>query len=71
MQVILEEKGFRAQETQSVQLNKWDEQSVLTLQDVCVQHDAHAPYSIQDVDLTVKGKKKSASLRPVVQENRH
>lgn len=58
MQVILEEKGFRAQETQSVQLDKWDEQSVLTLQDVCVQHDEHAPYSIQDVDLTVKGKKK-------------
>lgn len=71
MQVILEEKGFRAQETQSVQLNKWDEQSVLTLQDVCVQHDEHAPYSIQDVDLTVKGKKKSASLVPVVQGNRH
>ncbi|MFJ5672749.1 thiol reductant ABC exporter subunit CydD [Bacillus safensis] len=58
MQVILEEKGFRTQETQSVQLNKWDEQSVLTLQDICVQHDEHAPYSIQDVDLTVKGKKK-------------
>ncbi|WP_342493719.1 thiol reductant ABC exporter subunit CydD [Bacillus sp. FSL R5-0712] len=58
MQVILEEKGFRTQETQSVQLDKWDAQSVLTLQDVCVQHDEHAPYSIQDVDLTVKGKKK-------------
>lgn len=58
MQVILEEKGFRTQETQSVQLGKWDAQSVLTLQDVCVQHDEHAPYSIQDVDLTVKGKKK-------------
>lgn len=58
MQVILEEKGFRAQETQSVQLNEWNEQSALTLQDVSVQHDEHAPYSIQDVDLTVKGKKK-------------
>ncbi|WP_345820370.1 thiol reductant ABC exporter subunit CydD [Bacillus pumilus] len=58
MQVILEEKGFRAQETQSVQLDKWGEQSALTLQDVSVQHDEHAPYSIQDVDLTVKGKKK-------------
>lgn len=41
-----------------MQLNKWDEQSVLNLQDVCVQHDEHAPYSIQDVDLTVKGKKR-------------
>ncbi|MBU8637329.1 thiol reductant ABC exporter subunit CydD [Bacillus pumilus] len=58
MQVILEEKGFRTQETQSVQLNEWNEQSVLTLHDVSVQHDEHAPYSIQDVDLTVKGKKK-------------
>lgn len=58
MQVILEEKGFRMQETQSVQLNEWNEQSALTLQDVSVQHDEHAPYSIQDVDLTVKGKKK-------------
>ncbi|PRS34552.1 thiol reductant ABC exporter subunit CydD [Bacillus pumilus] len=58
MQVILEEKGFRAQETQSVQLNEWKEQSALILQDVSVQHDEHAPYSIQDVDLTVKGKKK-------------
>ncbi|MGG5180040.1 thiol reductant ABC exporter subunit CydD [Bacillus sp. MM09(2025)] len=58
MQVILEEKGFRTQETQSVQLNEWNEQSALTLQDVSVQHDEHAPYSIQDVDLTVKGKKK-------------
>ncbi|MBU8655458.1 thiol reductant ABC exporter subunit CydD [Bacillus pumilus] len=58
MQVILEEKGFRTQETQSVQLNEWNEQSELTLQDVSVQHDEHAPYSIQDVDLTVKGKKK-------------
>lgn len=58
MQVILEEKGFRTQETQSVQLNEWNEQSALTLQNVSVQHDEHAPYSIQDVDLTVKGKKK-------------
>ncbi|MGG1961461.1 thiol reductant ABC exporter subunit CydD [Bacillus pumilus] len=58
MQVILEEKGFRTQETQSVQLNEWNEQSALTLHDVSVQHDEHAPYSIQDVDLTVKGKKK-------------
>ncbi|MBQ4814892.1 thiol reductant ABC exporter subunit CydD [Bacillus pumilus] len=58
MQVILEEKGFRTQETQSVQLNEWNEQSALTLYDVSVQHDEHAPYSIQDVDLTVKGKKK-------------
>ncbi|WLP59493.1 thiol reductant ABC exporter subunit CydD [Bacillus pumilus] len=58
MQVILEEKGFRTQETQSVQLNEWNEQSALTLQDVSVQHDEHAPYSIQDVDFTVKGKKK-------------
>lgn len=58
MQVILEEKGFRAQKTQSVQLNKWNEQSALNLQDVSLQHDEHAPYSIQDVDLTVKGKKK-------------
>ncbi|MFE4487318.1 thiol reductant ABC exporter subunit CydD [Bacillus altitudinis] len=58
IQVILEEKGFREQETQSVQLNEWNEQSELTLQDVSVLHDEHAPYSIQDVDLTVKGKKK-------------
>ncbi|MGN7946397.1 thiol reductant ABC exporter subunit CydD [Bacillus sp. 22446] len=58
IQVILEEKGFRDQETQSVQLNEWNEQSELTLQDVSVLHDEHAPYSIQDVDLTVKGKKK-------------
>ncbi|WP_350308441.1 ATP-binding cassette domain-containing protein [Bacillus subtilis] len=58
MQVILEEKGFRTQETQSVQLNEWNEQSALTLHDVSVQHDEHAPYSIQDVDLTVKGMKK-------------
>ncbi|MER3123930.1 thiol reductant ABC exporter subunit CydD [Bacillus pumilus] len=58
MQVILEEKGFRVQDTQSVQLNEWNEQSVLTLQDICVLHDEHAPYSIQDVDFTVKGKKK-------------
>ncbi|KPN14054.1 ATP-binding protein [Bacillus australimaris] len=58
MQVILEEKGFRKQETQSVQLNEWDDQAVLTLQDVSVLHDEHAPYSIQDVDLTVTGKKK-------------
>lgn len=58
MQVILEERGFRAQETQSVQLNEWNEQSALTLQDVSVQHDEHAPYSIQDIDLAVKGKKK-------------
>lgn len=58
MQVILEEKGFRTQETQSVQLNEWNEQSALTLHDVSVQHDEHAPYSIRDVDLTVKGKKK-------------
>ncbi|WP_368930038.1 thiol reductant ABC exporter subunit CydD [Bacillus pumilus] len=58
MQVILEEKGFSTQETQSVQLNEWNEQSALTLHDVSVQHDEHAPYSIQDVDLTVKGKKK-------------
>lgn len=58
MQVILEEKGFRTQETQSVQLNEWNEQSALTLHDVSVQYDEHAPYSIQDVDLTVKGKKK-------------
>lgn len=58
IQVILEEKGFREQETQSVQLNEWNEQSELTLQDVSVLHDEHAPYSIQNVDLTVKGKKK-------------
>ncbi|MGS0904037.1 thiol reductant ABC exporter subunit CydD [Bacillus altitudinis] len=58
IQVILEEKGFREQETQTVQLNEWNEQSELTLQDVSVLHDEHAPYSIQDVDLTVKGKKK-------------
>lgn len=58
IQVILEEKGFREQETQSVQLNEWNEQSELILQDVSVLHDEHAPYSIQDVDLTVKGKKK-------------
>ncbi|MBD3858963.1 thiol reductant ABC exporter subunit CydD [Bacillus sp. 28A-2] len=58
IQVILDEKGFREQETQSVQLNEWNEQSELTLQDVSVLHDEHAPYSIQDVDLTVKGKKK-------------
>ncbi|WP_342495055.1 thiol reductant ABC exporter subunit CydD [Bacillus sp. FSL K6-0046] len=58
IQVILEEKGFREQETQSVQLNEWNEQSELTLQDVSVLHDEHAPYSIQDVDFTVKGKKK-------------
>ncbi|MFS3915344.1 thiol reductant ABC exporter subunit CydD [Bacillus australimaris] len=58
MQVILEEKGFRKQETQSVQLNEWNDQAVLTLQDVSVLHDEHAPYSIQDVDLTVTGKKK-------------
>ncbi|PRO42184.1 thiol reductant ABC exporter subunit CydD [Bacillus sp. LLTC93] len=58
IQVILEEKGFRSQETQSVQLKQWNEQAVLTLQDICVLHDEHAPYSIQDVDLTVKGKKK-------------
>ncbi|MDI6559292.1 thiol reductant ABC exporter subunit CydD [Bacillus altitudinis] len=58
IQVILEEKGFREQETQSVQLNEWNEQFELTLQDVSVLHDEHAPYSIQDVDLTVKGKKK-------------
>ena len=58
IQVILEEKGFREQETQSVQLNEWDDQAVLTLQDVSVLHDEHAPYSIQDVDLTVTGKKK-------------
>ncbi|MES1036706.1 thiol reductant ABC exporter subunit CydD [Bacillus pumilus] len=58
MQVILEEKGFRTQETRSVQLNEWNEKSALTLHDVSVQHDEHAPYSIQDVDLTVKGKKK-------------
>ncbi|KIL27727.1 hypothetical protein B4133_3694 [Bacillus altitudinis] len=58
IQVILEEKGFREQKTQSVQLNEWNEQSELTLQDVSVLHDEHAPYSIQDVDLTVKGKKK-------------
>lgn len=58
IQVILEEKGFREQETPSVQLNEWNEQSELTLQDVSVLHDEHAPYSIQDVDLTVKGKKK-------------
>ncbi|GLF89342.1 ATP-binding/permease protein CydC [Bacillus safensis] len=56
--IILEEKGFRKQETQSVQLNEWDNQAVLTLQDVSVLHDEHAPYSIQDVDLTVTGKKK-------------
>ncbi|MGD7060746.1 thiol reductant ABC exporter subunit CydD [Bacillus altitudinis] len=58
IQVILEEKSFREQETQSVQLNEWNEQSELILQDVSVLHDEHAPYSIQDVDLTVKGKKK-------------
>ncbi|MED0851301.1 thiol reductant ABC exporter subunit CydD [Bacillus altitudinis] len=58
IQVILEEKGFREQETQSVQLNEWNEQSELTLQGVSVLHDEHAPYSIQDVDFTVKGKKK-------------
>lgn len=58
IQVILDEKGFHAQETQSVQLNEWNEQAVLTLQDICVLHDEHAPYSIQDVDLTVKGKKR-------------
>ncbi len=58
MQVILEEKGFRTQETRSVQLNEWNEKSALTLHDVSVQHAEHAPYSIQDVDLTVKGKKK-------------
>ncbi|MEW4101862.1 thiol reductant ABC exporter subunit CydD [Bacillus altitudinis] len=58
IQVILEEKGFREQETQSVQLNEWNEQSELILQDVSVLHDEHAPYSIRDVDLIVKGKKK-------------
>ncbi|MEW6979314.1 thiol reductant ABC exporter subunit CydD [Bacillus pumilus] len=58
IQVILDEKGFHAQETQSVQLNEWNEQAVITLQDICVLHDEHAPYSIQDVDLTVKGKKR-------------
>lgn len=58
IQVILEEKGFREQETPSVQLNEWNEQSELILQDVSVLHDEHAPYSIRDVDLIVKGKKK-------------
>ncbi|MEI4789692.1 thiol reductant ABC exporter subunit CydD [Bacillus sp. FJAT-53060] len=58
IQVILDEKGFQAQETQSMQLSRWNEQDVLTLQDIYVLHDDHAPYSIQDVDLTVNGKKK-------------
>ncbi|WP_353854220.1 thiol reductant ABC exporter subunit CydD [Bacillus sp. Bos-x628] len=58
IQVILDEKGFRTQDTQSIQLNRWTDQDVLSLQNICVLHEKNAPYSIQDVDLTVKGKKK-------------